>query len=940
MRVLLVDQDASVAGRLAPALAACGHEVTLAAGLEAALGAAGGLETGAFPLLLIACADAAAGAVVCRAARARRETAGSALLVALGSGGGGQGEALAALVDAGADDILAPPFDDPAALALRLGLAARRLARAEEAARSLRLAQLTLDHAAEAVFWVDPAGRFFYANEAACASLGVSRHELLAMSLAEIAPSYTPELFASLIATVDVAGAVTFETEHRDRSGRLFPVEVTINHLELGGREFYCAFARDVAERKRVERAQRESEERYRGLFDGVPVGLYRTAPDGGLLDANPALERILGYPERASLLAANAAEMYVDPADRSRWRAALESAGDFETFEARVRRADGRVIWVRCSVLAVRGEDGAVQRYEGAMEDVTARRQAEEALRASEERFRALVQNASDLIAVLAPDGGVRYESPSHQRVLGRPAAARAGASLLDLVHADDRPQLEDALRHLIEHPDGLVTLEYRAAHADGAWRVIESTGANLLGDPAVGGIVFNSRDVTDRRRAEERLLHDALHDELTGLPNRALFMDRLRQAMERARGGPGAAVAVLFLDMDRFKIVNDSLGHPAGDELLVWITAALASAVRPGDLIARVGGDEFTILLEGGRDSADAVGVAERIHERLTAPIDLSGHEVFITASIGIAVLTGDHERPADLLRDADTAMYRAKASGRACHVVFNRRMHRSVLARLQLETDLRRAIERGELRVLFQPFVALASREVAGFEALVRWLHPQRGLLAPDDFLPVAEETGLIVPMGRFVLGEACRQVRELALQAGGRPLAISVNLSHRQFFQTDLFELIAGALADSGLDPAYLGLEITEGVIIRHAQLAGSRFKRLKEMGVKLYLDDFGKGYSSLNYLHRFPIDILKIDRSFVARLEDTASNMAIVEAIVHLGHQLRMEVVAEGVQTAGQVARLAAMSCEYGQGHLFSPPVDSAAAGRLVAGPTA
>ncbi|HEV7518145.1 MAG TPA: EAL domain-containing protein, partial [Thermoanaerobaculia bacterium] len=574
--------------------------------------------------------------------------------------------------------------------------------------------------------------------------------------------------------------------------------------------------------------------------------------------------------------------------------------------------------------------------RYEGAMEDVTDRKRAEEALRASEERFRALVQNASDMIAILTADGVVRYGSPSHERVLGLRLKDHRHPSILDFVHPEDRERVAGVLAQLIARPAEVVTLECRIRHEDGSYRVLESTGANLLSHPAVLGIVLNSHDITDRKRAEERLLHEALHDELTGLPNRAYFMDRLRAAMALARRDPARLTAVLFLDVDRFKLVNDSLGHPVGDALLIQIATALTSALRPSDTISRVGGDEFAILLEAGHDVAAAVRVAERIHERLTGPIYLDGHEVFITASLGIAVCTPDYERPEDLLRDADTAMYRAKASGRACHVIFHRGMHHSVVARLKLETDLRRALDRGELRIHYQPFVSLDDAEVVGFEALLRWLHPQRGLLLPEEFLAVAEETGLLVPIGRFVLTEACSWVRGLQERHPRPwPISLSVNLSHKQFFHPDLFSQIEEALAISGLDPVCLGLEITEGVILRGAQVTGSRFAHLKEMGVQLFLDDFGKGYSSLNYLHRFPVDILKIDRSFTSRIEEAATNLAIVEAIVKLAHQLGMRVVAEGVESAGQLAKLSGFGCEYGQGLLFSEPLEGAGAESLL-----
>jgi diguanylate cyclase (GGDEF)-like protein/PAS domain S-box-containing protein len=802
----------------------------------------------------------------------------------------------------------------------------------------LRLTQFLLDRAGEGAFWADSDGRFFYVNEAACALIGYSREEMLALRVPDILPPELGGLFQDLSRRVREEGPFTFEALHLRKNGERFPAEVSLNYLEYQGRECYCAFARDITERKRAEAILRETEERYHSLFEGVPVGLYRTTPAGRMLDANSALVRILGYPSLKSLLETNVADIYVDPEDRSRWQRALQQAVSAQSFETRVRRFDGSVIWVRFGVRAFRGDGGEILRYEGALEDVTDRRRAEEALRSSEERFRSLVQNASDLISILDSEGLVRYESPSHQRFLGVGPEEHAGRSVRDLVHPDDRDIVDEALRKLVLQPDEIVTFEYRLRHLDGSWRVLESTASNLLGQPAVSGIVLNSRDITDRKLAEEKLLHDALHDELTGLPNRALFMDRLRQSMDRSRREPERLTVVLFLDLDRFKIVNDSLGHLVGDELLIQIADSLAAVLRPADTIARVGGDEFAILLEGSRDVNDAVRVADRIHERLSSPINLGGHEVFITASIGIAVHTPEYERPEDLLRDADTAMYRAKASGRACHVVFNRVMHRFVMARLQLETDLRRAVDRGQLRIHYQPFVDLASGEVAGFEALLRWHHPRRGLLPPDEFLPVAEETGLIVPMGRFVLLEGCRQIREFQRKYPERgKLKLSVNLSNKQFFQADLFDQIEEAFAASGLEPSCLGLEITEGVIIRHADSAASRFSRLKSMGVQLYLDDFGKGYSSLNYLHRFPMDLLKIDRSFTSRIEEAEGNLAIVRAIVTLAHQLGMQVVAEGIQTAEQRRMLTDLGCEYGQGFFISEPVAADGADALLLG---
>jgi diguanylate cyclase (GGDEF)-like protein/PAS domain S-box-containing protein len=795
--------------------------------------------------------------------------------------------------------------------------------------KELRLTQFLIDRAADAAFWADAEGRLFYANEAACASLEYPREELQALRVRDILRPQDSGLFEEISRAVRTRGPLTFETMHVTRSGREIPVEVTLNFLEFHGRELFCAFARDITERTFVEQALRESEERYRSLFDGVPIGLYRTTPEGRMLDANAALVETLGFPSREALFQQDVNALYLDPEVRHEWQRELEAEGAVRTFEAQLRRCDGRVIWARCSLHAVRDDEQRILRYEGALEDVTDRKQAEAALRASEERFRALVQNASDLIGILEENGSIRYESPSHQRVLGHRPEDFIGKMFVELVHPQDRPLVGNALRCLTEQPGEIVSLEYRRRHCDGDWRFVESTASNLLGHPAVAGIVLNSHDVTDRRQAEERLLYETLHDELTGLPNRVLFMDRLRQSMERSRREPERMTVVLFLDVDRFKIVNDSLGHLVGDELLIQIAGSLLSVLRPTDTIARMGGDEFAILLEGVREVAGAEEVAVRIHQRLTAPINLHGHEIFLSASIGIAIQTPEYERAEDLLRDADTAMYRAKSHGPAGHVVFNRGMHQFVMARLQLETDLRRAVERGQLVVYYQPVVDLRSGVVTSLEALMRWTHPRHGVIFPDEFLSVAEETGLIVQIGRYVLEEACRKVRELQLRyEEHRALKLSVNLSNKQFFQADLFEQVRHALAESGLDPSCLGLEITEGVIIQHAESATTRFARLKSLGIQLSMDDFGKGYSSLNYLHRFPMDILKIDRSFVSRIEEGAGNLAILEAIVTLAHQLGMEVVAEGIQTAAQVRKIRALGCEYGQGFLFSKPLSS------------
>lgn len=428
--------------------------------------------------------------------------------------------------------------------------------------------------------------------------------------------------------------------------------------------------------------------------------------------------------------------------------------------------------------------------------------------------------------------------------------------------------------------------------------------------------------------RQSEARLSHEALHDALTGLPNRSLFMDRLARALERARRYNGYGFAVLFLDLDGFKVVNDSLGHALGDRLLIGIAQRLTDGLRAADTVARLGGDEFVILLENVRETADAIAAAERVLQQLAHPFELDESRVFISASIGVVTSSLGHVRADDVLRDADIAMYHAKSLGKARYAVFDAHMHTRAVQRLSLESELRDAIERQEFYLNYQPILDLQRQRISGFEALLRWRHPVRGNVPPGDFIPVAEETGLIVPIGQWVLHEACRQLVEWQAHLGCDPLlTVSVNLSALQFKQANLAQQVADALAMTGLSAQCLKLEITESAIMEDAQSAIAMLNQLRALGVQVQIDDFGTGYSSLSYLHRFPVDTLKIDRSFIRRIGVDGDNMEIVRTIIALAHDLGMSVIAEGLETPEQLERLTRLACEQGQGYLISRPLD-------------
>ena len=544
---------------------------------------------------------------------------------------------------------------------------------------------------------------------------------------------------------------------------------------------------------------------------------------------------------------------------------------------------------------------------------------------REAEERFRALVQNSSDLITVVRPDATIEYCSPSVEGILGYTGDELVGTSFGELVHRDDAAQVA---RFLADCDNGVATTaacHWRLRRRDRSYRQIETVGANLVDHPQVRGLVLTSRDVTERKALEEQLSHQAYHDALTGLGNLALLRDRLSHALARGKRRK-ASLGLLFIDLDNFKPVNDSRGHTAGDQVLATVAGRLEECVRGVDTVARLGGDEFAVLLEDLSGEPEAAEVASRIVAELAAPIALPDSQVVIGASIGIAVSDSGRVGAEELMRNADIAMYAAKRAGKGRYAHFDPSMHGAVLERLELEKELGRAVEAGELQMFYQPIVNLRTGAVDTVEALLRWPHPSRGLLLPEAFLPLAEETGLIVPIGHFTCADACRQLGIWHKAGGAASVAVSVNLSARQLADPSLIEMLEAALADAGVDPRYLILEITETTLIQDMAATSRRLEALRALGVRLALDDFGTGYSSLSYLQRFRVDMLKVDRSFVAAHREGSDGSTLAGAIISLGHALNLQTVAEGIEDVEELDWVRGLGCEFGQGYHLAEPM--------------
>ena len=685
--------------------------------------------------------------------------------------------------------------------------------------------------------------------------------------------------------------------------------------------------ASDISDAKRTTRALDQQLHFTRELLEVIPSPIFYKGADGHYLGFNRSWETFF-LKNREDWIGSTPAEL-LSPSDaRSAELEDKEILASGRTIAAESVVADGygkNHDLVR-HISRFTNADGSPAGIIGVLTDITEFKQVTQALEASEGRFKALTESAMDIVTVLDVNGVIVYQSPSVAHLLGHEPGDMIGLSQFDIIHRDDVEPMRDMFRELIAHGEMKRPLEFRVRNSAGIWRTLESVGKNCLDIPAIGGIIVNTRDVTDRKAIQERIQHLAYHDALTGLPNRLLMQDRISQAISRA-GRSEKRFAVMFIDIDNFKNINDSLGHDAGDDLLRQVAKRLTESVRSHDTIARQGGDEFIVLLDQLEGHQGATRVAQKILDALRAAFLVGGADQHVSGSIGVALYPEDGHDAPTLLKNADTAMFHGKSLGKNTYQFFTAQMTVAVKRRAAMESNLRAAVKNGDFSLVYQPQIDLNSGEIVALEALVRWVSAQSGTIMPSEFIPLAEETGLINEIGEWVLREACLQAKKW-LDAGLPRRRIAVNLSARQLADKGFVALLASILKATKLDPSLLELEITESQVMRQGEASVLRLNDIAAMGIQLSVDDFGTGYSSLSYLKSLPISKLKIDQSFVRDITIDPNDTAIVVAIISMAKSLDLDTIAEGIETAGQLALLRAMGCRLGQGFYFSVPLSA------------
>lgn len=782
----------------------------------------------------------------------------------------------------------------------------------------LRLKEFILDNACDSVYLIGPDRRFVYVNDGACRSLGYSREELLGRTPEDIDPDLTPERARWIRTQLAERGCVTLETKHRRRDGRVFPVELQGALFEYRGQTVHVAIVRDITGRKRQQSQLNLLEHAVNLSSDGV----FLMDEDVRFVYVNDAACRSLGY-GRDELLGMSPAD--IDPditPERVQWIHAKLKERRSVTIESRHRRRDGGVFPVEMQ--------GTQFEYDGRrmdvafVRDITERKRMEEKLAASEREFRSLAENSPDTIARYGRDRRRLYINPAYAALVGSSADSLLGRTPSECPVYTNAVEYETRIDEVFACGSE-VEFELKWSDKGGGevCSLIRLT-PEFGRDGQVASVLAVGRDVTELCASRQKIHQMAFYDALTSLPNRALFADRMRQTITDA-SWHGQLAGVMMIDLDRFKTVNDTMGHPAGDELLRETAVRLSACVRAYDTVARLSGDEFAILLPEIRSGDDLGRIATKMLDVLNQPFLLDGKEVFISCSIGIALYPSDSTETDDLLKFADSAMYSAKRSGRNKFCFYSRELTESANERLMMESELRRAIERNELELYYQPKVRLNDGALIGSEALLRWNHRRRGMVPPLKFIGIAEDSGLIVEIGEWVLYEACRTA--CMWNGAGRPLhKVAINLSARQFQTGDLVKTVCGAMEETGCHPEWVELEITESLLLDEASEVLEMLKAFRSLGISVAIDDFGTGYSALSYLTRFPVDTLKIDYSFIRGVITDRYSAELVKAIMTIAHCLEYQVVAEGVETEDQAAFLKMHGCEIAQGYLYGKPM--------------